>query len=424
VLDICQRVPYGVLCFVPSYRFLNVISNRWMASGLWQKLNEYKSVFSEEKNSANFQNTISRFREANGTLKIVKPLSAAAKQVKAMFKRKKTSDNENSTTNSPYFTSKGGLLLAVCRGRASEGIDFSDNNARCVITLGIPYPNVQDEEVCFKRNYNNEQNKRIPQIMNGSDWYDSQAYRALNQALGRCIRHKNDWGALIIVEERIVNNMNDKNFNNKISLWIKQRLFISRKYDDTMNALEKFVIDMKKSDEISILENEQQEQIQQSENKLTEDEQRRISLVLPPLIEAPKKTEETTSVYRQWKVDDLTDDDDNENHSELIKSKGFKKFIARRSITMPPPSQQIKSPPIQEIINLKDDDDELINKNNSEQIKTKVIHKSFTQPQTFTPPVPILSRTQTIIDLTDDDDDFIQSTSSCSYRSGKKLKLK
>jgi hypothetical protein len=52
ILDICQRVPYGILCFVPSYRFLNVIMSRWMASGLWQKLNEYKSVFFEEKSSA------------------------------------------------------------------------------------------------------------------------------------------------------------------------------------------------------------------------------------------------------------------------------------------------------------------------------------------------------------------------------------
>jgi hypothetical protein len=51
-----------------------------------------------------------------------------------------------------------------------------------------------------------------------------------------------------------------------------------------MNALEKFVNDMKKSDEITILENEQQEQNQQLETKLTEDEQRRFSLVLPPLI--------------------------------------------------------------------------------------------------------------------------------------------
>lgn len=88
-----------------------------------------------------------------------------------MFKRKKKSQEApTETSTSPYFHYKGGLLLAVCRGRASEGIDFSDNNARCVITLGIPYPNVQNEEVCFKRNYNNEQNKRMPQVMNGNDW--------------------------------------------------------------------------------------------------------------------------------------------------------------------------------------------------------------------------------------------------------------
>lgn len=146
-----------------------------------------------------------RFREANGTLKIVKPVSATAKRVKTMFNRHKKRTDDIATENSPYFTCKGGLLLAVCRGRASEGIDFSDNNARCVITLGIPYPNIQDEEVIFKRLYNNEQNRRIPQVMNGNDWYDSQAYRALNQALGRCIRHKNDWGALFVrIETGIV----------------------------------------------------------------------------------------------------------------------------------------------------------------------------------------------------------------------------
>jgi Rad3-related DNA helicase len=110
-----------------------------------------------------------RFREANGMLVSAQPISAAAKRINAMWKRKHTSE-ATSTSNSPYFPVKGGLLLAVCRGRASEGIDFSDNNARCVITLGIPYPNLKDEEVVFKRDYNNEQNKRSSQVMNGSDW--------------------------------------------------------------------------------------------------------------------------------------------------------------------------------------------------------------------------------------------------------------
>ena len=30
----------------------------------------------------------------------------------------------------------GALFLAVCRGKVSEGLDFTDNNARAVITVG------------------------------------------------------------------------------------------------------------------------------------------------------------------------------------------------------------------------------------------------------------------------------------------------
>jgi len=36
--------------------------------------------------------------------------------------------------------SNGAILMGVCRGRISEGLDFSDNAARCVIIVGVPYP--------------------------------------------------------------------------------------------------------------------------------------------------------------------------------------------------------------------------------------------------------------------------------------------
>lgn len=136
-----------------------------------------------------------------------------------------------------------------------------------------------------------------------------------------------------------------------------------------------------------------------------------------------KKIEETTSVCRKWKIDDLTDDEEvNENHSEKIKPKAFEKFMAQRPISMPPPTliptQEVKSSSkIQDIINLNNDE--------SEEIKTKIFQKSFTQPSRLSPPVPILSQKfdssqpQTIIDLTDDDDDFIQTPSS---RAKKKFK--
>jgi glycerate kinase len=37
-------------------------------------------------------------------------------------------------------TGGGAILMGVCRGRISEGLDFSDNAARCVIVIGVPYP--------------------------------------------------------------------------------------------------------------------------------------------------------------------------------------------------------------------------------------------------------------------------------------------
>lgn len=113
----------------------------------------------------------------------------------------------------------GGLFLAVCRGKVSEGLDFADKNARAVITVGIPFPNFKDVQVDLKMKYNNLQRNQKLSVLSGNDWYEMQAFRALNQALGRCIRHKTDWGALIIVDERFQTN---KKYVNYLSKWVSQ----------------------------------------------------------------------------------------------------------------------------------------------------------------------------------------------------------
>lgn len=69
---------------------------------------------------------------------------------------------------------------------------------------------------------------------------------------------------------------------NKISLWIKQRLFTSRNYDQTMSALEKFSLSMKGSDEIALLEAVEKETAQQAVLKVNTDEQRHVSISIPP----------------------------------------------------------------------------------------------------------------------------------------------
>ena len=49
--------------------------------------------------------------------------------------------------------SKGAILMGVCRGRISEGLDFSDRAARCVIIVGIPYPQMTDPKVVLKKEF-------------------------------------------------------------------------------------------------------------------------------------------------------------------------------------------------------------------------------------------------------------------------------
>jgi Rad3-related DNA helicase len=78
----------------------------------------------------------------------------------------------------------GAILMGVCRGRISEGLDFSDNAARCVIMVGIPYPQIADPKVILKRDYldrkMNKTSLTLERSLSGQDWYNQQATRAIN----------------------------------------------------------------------------------------------------------------------------------------------------------------------------------------------------------------------------------------------------
>ena len=42
------------------------------------------------------------------------------------------------------------------------------------------------------------------QALTGEEWYTQQASRAVNQAVGRVIRHRHDFGAIIFCDERFL----------------------------------------------------------------------------------------------------------------------------------------------------------------------------------------------------------------------------
>jgi regulator of telomere elongation helicase 1 len=48
---------------------------------------------------------------------------------------------------------RGAIFMAVCRGKVSEGLDFSNENCRAVIITGIPYCAAFDPRVQLKKSY-------------------------------------------------------------------------------------------------------------------------------------------------------------------------------------------------------------------------------------------------------------------------------
>jgi Rad3-related DNA helicase len=105
--QVCQIVPSGVLCFFSSYKMLHKLSQRWQTTGLWGSIEQSKVIVTE-------------------------PTGSNKAEFEAVMRQFYSSVNGNGHVT-------GALFLAVCRGKVSEGLDFSDHNARAVITVSVQY---------------------------------------------------------------------------------------------------------------------------------------------------------------------------------------------------------------------------------------------------------------------------------------------
>ncbi|XP_063224071.1 Fanconi anemia group J protein homolog [Bacillus rossius redtenbacheri] len=191
VLSVCRKVPFGVVCFLPSYRLLDKLAERWQATGLWCDLESVKTVLTEPRRSDELDAVMRDFHQS------IRDHEAAGR------------DGDGLQT--------GSLLFAVFRGKVSEGFDFADNYARAIVAVGIPFLNSKNIQVNLKKAHNS-QNWSKRGLLDGNKWYQIQAYRALNQALGRCIRHRNDWGAILLVDSRFRGNLSHVG---QLSKWLK-----------------------------------------------------------------------------------------------------------------------------------------------------------------------------------------------------------
>lgn len=125
LMNICNLTPNGVVVFFPSYAYEEQAFNHLEATGILRKLEEKKRVFRESKGSVSVNEILEQY-------------SAHCKP-------------------DPEAAHTGALLTSVIGGKLSEGINFSDHLARCVVVVGLPYPNREDPVLQQKMRFLDEQ---------------------------------------------------------------------------------------------------------------------------------------------------------------------------------------------------------------------------------------------------------------------------
>ncbi len=164
LLRIAESVPNGMLVFMPSYSVIDSFMTAITMNGTYMELAKAKTIYVEARKTADFKIMLAAYRAA---------------------------------ATGP----KGAIMFAPYNGKASEGVDFKDDEARVVVCVGIPFPPVTDPTVVAKRAYNDRKSYEGPH-QTGEAWYTTQSARSVNQAVGRVIRHKDDYGAIVLLDKR------------------------------------------------------------------------------------------------------------------------------------------------------------------------------------------------------------------------------
>lgn len=213
IASLCAVIPDGVVAFFPSYDYLNRVLTVWKTppksgSGVstLAEIEKYKPVVHERNDIKSDRNT----------------------------------DDVLQDYSKKVESGSGALLLAVVGGRLSEGINFSDRLGRGVLIVGLPFPNIHSAvwkakiRQVEKQTFNKLTRKRERISMYvwegqqylekgkaaGREFVENACMRAVNQCIGRAIRHRNDYAGIILMDRRY----QTKNIQGKLPAWIRQSL--------------------------------------------------------------------------------------------------------------------------------------------------------------------------------------------------------
>ena len=278
IVELCKVTPGGILCFFGSYGVMEDFIKKWEKAKIISEISKYKEFCQDKHDQKLNKAVLDLYQKANSTRE-----------------------------------RKGAILFSVCRGSCSEGMNFKNDAARLVIVVGIPFAYLGDPKTQLRKEYQDQFNKlyyafikdKNIKKLSGSEWYNQNALKCVNQALGRVIRHSNDYGCMILIDSRYQHN------NNRclISKWIRDQSIIynNKNNDRLISNVEKFFIEA---------ESFTNKKIEEQKKLLIEQKMKDMEKV------SSKKTKK--GFDRMIKIiqddDDFMDEEEKNYNEEIIKS--------------------------------------------------------------------------------------------------------
>lgn len=221
IQNICNVVPAGIVCFFSSYDVMDQFYKHLVESKSLEKIQQKKKVFKEPR---------------SGGQQTEKMLTDYAKAVKAASKCMEPGRQT------------GAFLMSVVGGKLSEGLNFSDDLGRCVCVVGLPFPNKTAPELAEKMKYLDkvaaDRKTCSAEAFSSNEYYENLCMKAVNQCIGRAIRHINDYATVLLIDERY----QQERIKRKLPNWIQTSLRMPANFGAVQGSLVKFFKQKKSTD--------------------------------------------------------------------------------------------------------------------------------------------------------------------------------
>ncbi|EGZ18797.1 hypothetical protein PHYSODRAFT_354695 [Phytophthora sojae] len=178
LLEMASCTPDGMVCFFPSYLYMEKIIGQWDSLGVLKRVLSSKLLFIETKDIVETTLALDNYKKA-------------------------------------CDCGRGAIFFSVARGKVAEGIDFDRHYGRAVILFGIPFQYTLSNTLRARLEY-----LRYTHQIREGDFLTFDALRQAAQCAGRVLRSKTDYGLVIFADSRY--NRADK--RTKLPPWITQFL--------------------------------------------------------------------------------------------------------------------------------------------------------------------------------------------------------